>query len=616
MRAGTAIIFFMAVMLWPLAITAQITILERSQATGVVESVSPGILVIKDAEGTARTYRIQEKGADYLALTGGAALRFPATVKVAGQLKPAGLQPGQTIRFTAQVSRTGKTSGKVKDIVLVEGAEAKLGLVPQTKSATGDALVACDITGEFASLQKNRLVVKIPPGTFTPRTGLSFALDADASVAFESDDYRRAAPGAKVVQLSASKLSTGDAVIQEIEIEVSADVGVAAASVNDKLIAKYRDLSDEPSPPRQVRSQHFLLTTDISDRQARMLLDKLETMVVLLAEYFGRAPTAVAEGYVVRDLSGWPEGVLKEPAGVAKIREQAGICFSRSLGRQRQSIFYACDDHGVVQHEATHAICHLTFGSTGPTWLAEGVAEMGQYWKADQLAVDISPVVISYIQASEPRAMRDIAIHGRTESGDWRDYAWRWALCHLLATNPNYSNRFKPLAIALMEEREGVTFASVYGDFAPQISFEYDQFLQQLDNGYRADLCAWQWNAKFKPIRGDTRVKTQVRARYGWQASGVQLQKDTSYDLAAVGQWAIAKDGTKIGADGDKEKRGALVAAIFSDFKLSEPIEIGARGTVVAPHDGQLFLRCRDDWNKIDDNSGELTVHIRLSPQE
>lgn len=159
---------------------------------------------------------------------------------------------------------------------------------------------------------------------------------------------------------------------------------------------------------------------------------------------------------------------------------------------------------------------------------------MGQYWKADQKTVDVSPVVMTYLQHSEPKKkLLEIVIPGRVDAGSWQDYAWRWALCHLLANNPNYADRFKPLAIALMEKREGVTFEAVYGPVSQQISFEYDLFLNTLDNGYQADLCAWQWNQRF-----------------------------------------------------------------------------------VSPDDGQLFLRCQDDWNKLADNAGELTVHFRRSPDE
>ncbi len=48
---------------------------------------------------------------------------------------------------------------------------------------------------------------------------------------------------------------------------------------------------------------------------------------------------------------------------------------------------------------------------------------------------------------------------------------------------------------------------------------------------------------------------------------------------------------------------------------MSEPIELGTSGTFVAPHDGTLYLRCRDTWHTIADNQGSVKVRIkRLEP--
>jgi hypothetical protein len=43
------------------------------------------------------------------------------------------------------------------------------------------------------------------------------------------------------------------------------------------------------------------------------------------------------------------------------------------------------------------------------------------------------------------RTLLEIAVPGLTDAGTWQDSAWRWALCHLLANNPNYPDRFVPL---------------------------------------------------------------------------------------------------------------------------------------------------------------------------
>ena len=60
---------------------------------------------------------------------------------------------------------------------------------------------------------------------------------------------------------------------------------------------------------------------------------------------------------------------------------------------------------------------------------------------------------------------------------------------------------------------------------------------------------------------------------------------------------------------------GKLLGVVVSEFKLGEPLEIGARGKFTATKDGDLYFRCRDDWNRLADNAGELTVHMRLAPQ-
>ena len=464
-------------------------------------------------------------------------------------------------------------------------------------------------------MTNGRLVVKIPANNgFTRKSTLSIPIAKDATVELISDDIERAGAGAKVKNLVAVRLNTEDIVAKSLEIEVS-NRTTARASVDDALLAKYRHLSDEPQKPRLIRSQHYAFMTDVSERQARIILDKLETMTMILSKYFGQLPSGIVEGFIVRDLSAWPDGLLKEPAGIAKIQNEAGICFNSSLGNRHRAVLYSCDDHGVIQHECTHGFCHLAFGSTGPTWLAEGLAEMGQYWRFDSKAVSINPRVIAYLQGSQhKRKLLEIAVPGRTDPGTWQDYAWRWALCHLLANNPNYSDRFKPLAIALMKNQEGATFEVVYGPMGQQLAFEYALFLDQLDNGYRADLCAWQWNRKFNPLAGKRRTQVQISALSGWQATGVQLEAGASYDLAALGNWKIAKDGGEYDADGDKVGRGQLIAVIFDNFKLSDPFPIGKSKSFVSPTQGKLFLRCQDDWNKLADNAGEVTVHIRRTP--
>jgi hypothetical protein len=240
---------------------------------------------------------------------------------------------------------------------------------------------------------------------------------------------------------------------------------------------------------------------------------------------------------------------------------------------------------------------------------------MGQYWKKDQRAVDVDPVAIDYLKSGPPQKMLDIVAAGQITGDSWRAYAWRWALCHLLANNPNYSDRFKALGVGMMTDQAGATFENVYGPVAREISFEYDFFVRHLDNGYRTDLCAWQWNRKFQYLRPTGHVGTKVLARYGWQASGIKLKAGESYDCAAKGTWRTSEDGAEVDADGAPTGRGRLVAILMNEDRLGEPFSLGSRASFVAPSDGDLYLRCRDDWNRISDNDGSLTAYFRRTPE-
>ncbi len=52
---------------------------------------------------------------------------------------------------------------------------------------------------------------------------------------------------------------------------------------------------------------------------------------------------------------------------------------------------------------------------------------------------------------------------------------------------------------------------------------------------------------------------------------------------------------------------------ILAGYALGEPFELGADGSFVATQTGKLYLRCRDDWNRITDNQGAVEVRLQLS---
>ena len=148
---------------------------------------------------------------------------------------------------------------------------------------------------------------------------------------------------------------------------------------------------------------------------------------------------------------------------------------------------------------------------------------------------------------------------------------------------------------------------SAFANQLKQMSFEYDLFLQNLGNGYRVDLCSWDWKTTFKKLTATDRLDCGIKARAGWQATGLLAESGQAYDFACQGQWKIDSQ-TQTDAGGDGAGQGALVGVWLAGYQLSEPFALGTRGKFVAPKEAQLFVRCRDAWTSLGDNEGSGEV--------
>lgn len=595
------------------SLRAQQLVLEsRETKTGTVRAVGTGTIEVTTEDGTTLVCKIQEPGQNTVAISN-VVIRFPAKVDVHGKLPLKAVVPGMSVQVSLTVNRLGRTRGTIEKLHVSEtGAEAG---VIQNDETNVKGYFECVVTGRVESLRRGRLILRVPDGGFVTKGRIIAQLaKKDVQVSFRSNQYRKIKPGDRVKKMVVARFSTGDYVIESIEVEIASDNAQSATQDQD---AKYSNLSDEPpAVPRSLRSAHFILVTDISNRKAKMLLDDLEYMVRLVSKYFGRPPKGLIKCVVARNVAAFASFGFPQHAYV-KMRNNAGVTVSQRLGNQVSATVYACDDFGVVQHEAMHAYCSQTFGSTGPTWYAEGMAEMGNYWKEGQLAVDIQPGVITYLKNSKPKNLLKIVEPGQVTGDSWQAYAWRWALCHMLAYNPNYAPQFKTLGINMMSRLDGYSFEAVYGPVAQEISFEYDFFVQHFDNGYRVDLCAWDWKGTkaSKKISDSSRVKKEIRAKRGWQPAGVQLQAGQSYDVASVGTWTLAKN-VECDADGLPDGQGRLVGVVLTAGKLGEPFRLGKLHRFEAEFDGILFVRCREDWTRLANNEGVIQLHVRRSPND
>jgi len=389
---------------------------------------------------------------------------------------------------------------------------------------------------------------------------------------------------------------------------------------------------------------HFWVVSDLPEDEAKELVVRLETMLPLISEYWipdARRRAMVLQKVmipcvVVKKAENWPREILRAPdrEGFMSAQMGGGVTISQSLylrgvAVDATSVVYAAAEHGTPQHEAVHAFCHLTFATTGPTWYAEGMAEMGKYWREGDMAVNADPRIIDYLRKASPRkTLREILAPFQATGDCWENYAWRWVLCHLLTTNPNYSADFRRLGLLYldkgrirveesMREQFWLTdFQNIFGQRWREIEFEYNFLVDHLATGLRADLCAWDWKKKFTPCTSAARTVTvKVLARAGWQPSGLTVAKGQQFEVSTSGTWKTGADSPVLTADGDESGRGRLVAVILKNYQLGQPIDLRSEGTLSVPSDGNLYLRSSDKWTELDDNSGAVTVRLKYKPK-
>jgi hypothetical protein len=390
-------------------------------------------------------------------------------------------------------------------------------------------------------------------------------------------------------------------------------------------------LKDPSGAVQDYHSKNFLLHTDLSKDKAKDLLKRLEAMLVLVSGYWGRPSRGVIECWVVKDLNAWPQELQAkmDPEGLAKIREGAGVCLgtTASLGKRfvgkarvytvaEHDYHYGKDgkdvqDKGTPLHEAVHAYCDQAFGHTGPRWYAEGMAEMGHYWEKGVKGVNTLPHVIYYLRQCPPRKLETLIVNDEARGGKWEDYCWWWFLCYFLDNNANYWQRYRDFGKRVLAH-QNVTFQDVFARDMKELDFEFRFALAHLQQGFRIDLCSWDWKQKFVAhIPADHPLSVVIKADLGWQPSRLTVKAGTTYEYRAKGTWSAGKDAQSVDADGAADGRGRLDGVLLKDYELSKAFELGKSGSFTAPGDGDLYLRCRAPWTEIGENSGKITVWLR-----
>ncbi|HEV3003526.1 MAG TPA: hypothetical protein VGX78_03655, partial [Pirellulales bacterium] len=163
-----------------------------------------------------------------------------------------------------------------------------------------------------------------------------------------------------------------------------------------------------PAPPNvDYSSKHFLLHTDLPRDEALALIDRLEATLGVVSAYWDRPSRQVIECYVVHDLSQWPDTALPHPLARILIGGVGGGTVSKTEQNGKRTSLkaavYASSHPGIAEHEAVHAYCAQAFGTAGPDWYKEGMAELANYRRRGRQDVDCPQEVIDALHKGQVR---------------------------------------------------------------------------------------------------------------------------------------------------------------------------------------------------------------------
>ncbi len=427
------------------------------------------------------------------------------------------------------------------------------------------------------------------------------------------------------------------------------------AAVCCGLVAAAAGNSQADETIRKYQTSHFELHTDLTVSEVSPQLKRMERGLAVASNYWGRKLPGQIRCYLIADLKNWSEPDLPARHARRVLRRVGGGTDLEARGEHpravRQAVIYATTEPGILEHEVIHAYCFQTFGRGGPDWYREGIAEVLAHeareltremkpcrpetvtdlrraasprlaqvldnrqftasLKASILGVEDSPSALAAPQPAAPRSW------GKADEDNLSSarigYAQSWALCYLLYHNPSYRQRFQAWGQHVLSGNP-LRFEQAFGPATAAIDFELQQFIENVELGYRFDLCRWQWKHDARELDIGQSTVVRLQACRGFQAAHVALLADQSYSIDAIGSWQLSPSGKQVDADGTVEGWGQLEAVVLNDYQLSEPRVLGRATTLKVTDPGHLYLRCFDRWQLVADHRGAILV--RLTRQE
>jgi hypothetical protein len=296
----------------------------------------------------------------------------------------------------------------------------------------------------------------------------------------------------------------------------------------------------------------------------------------------------------------------------------------------------------LLLHEGTHWFMNRKYGSHGPPWLMEGMAEwLGTHrWDGTNLTLGIIPATRDEVpywgralliqqQLAEGVApsLESILRYSNTAHQEVDAYAWSWAAVLFLRHHPTTQKAFEQLLKQPMKPDSTGTrwlFGRLKAEWA-QMRCEWNAMVSELEYGYDPTRGFLELRKDAKPLDGQS-VTFDLYSNRTWQSSGVTLAAGDKIVIDAAGEyvigeqpkpWRCTPDGVTL-----EYYRGqplgklmlTVVQPVLNEPQNTDPLDVvpvGSHLEYTAKMGGELQFRINESNAGLGDNSGATSVTIR-----
>ncbi|HBE69057.1 MAG TPA: hypothetical protein DDW52_12985 [Planctomycetaceae bacterium] len=401
---------------------------------------------------------------------------------------------------------------------------------------------------------------------------------------------------------------------------------------------------DLPAQFRTLEGKHVRIVTDMPlDDDLAQLPALFDAAVPQWCREFGVAPSKVENWKVTAYMMRARERFVREGLLPTHLPEfPYGFQWGDEVWVSEQPTSYY--HRHLLLHEGTHWFMSKHFGSNGPPWLMEGLAEWyGTHrWSPETgtLQMGVIPktklevpgwgritVIQSQLEDGIAPTLELILRYGSRAHQDAEAYAWSWAAVVFLKHHPDSRDVFERLLDQPMRPDMSMTrwlFQRLRKRW-PKLRAEWQATLADLEYGFDLELPMVELS---RSSAASDEVRLKVAADKSWQPTGIFVKRGDVVRVNASGRcivgrsrrdWESGPEGVTLDYYRGRPL-GELVLTTLEPLK-QEPerssapqlIPVGREADWAANASGEVLLRINERIGGLADNSGHLDVVVTVA---